>query len=135
MNQLINMSARWRLFFCMVLWLGFGAGALGQSEPIAQAESAKINCLLGSLGSLKDAEFLRNGAVFSAAEAVAHLRFKWRAAGARVVTARDFIREVATKSSVSGAAYRIRFPDGREVSSAEFLQKQLLACERDRSGP
>lgn len=115
---------------CILLALALGTSSLAQSETMSQAEIAKVNFLLGTISSLKDAQFVRNGASFSSAEAVAHLRYKWRAAGNRVLTARDFIREVASKSSVSGMSYTIRFSNGREVPAADFLQQQLAAYEK-----
>lgn len=103
----------------------------GQTLPSAELETIKIDFLLRCIESLNGAQFLRNGSSYSPDEAVSHLRLKWRAAGSRVVTARDFIREVASKSSVSGLAYSIRFSDGRVVTTADFLEQQLAAYERE----
>jgi Family of unknown function (DUF5329) len=109
----------------MALFLAVVAAAPVRAQSAAD-EAAKINFLLHSIESLQGAQFIRNGATYSSAEAAAHLRLKWHAAGSDVVTVQDFIRECASKSSVSGVAYSIRFADGRVVPSADFLQQQLL---------
>jgi hypothetical protein len=115
----------------MALLLAVSVSVAAKPPPLAEVEAAKINYLLHSIESLERAQFIRNGTPYSSSDAVTHLRYKWQAAGSSVVTARDFIRECASKSSVSGIAYSIRFSDGRVVSSAEFLQQQLLAYERE----
>ncbi len=53
------------------------------------------------------------------------MRLKLSRAGGRVETAQDFIRYIASRSSLSGEAYRIRLPDGREFKSADWLNMQL----------
>jgi Family of unknown function (DUF5329) len=116
---------------CIVLFLALSAASSIQAQPTAETETAKINFLLHSIESLEGAQFIRNGTSYASGEAVAHLRLKWRAAGAHVVTARDFIRECASKSSLSGVAYSILFADGHRVTSADFLTQQLAAYERE----
>jgi Family of unknown function (DUF5329) len=96
------------------------------------AEEARIEYLLAVVASLHGAQFIRNGTAYDSAAAVKHLRTKLGVAGSHVKTAEDFIRYCASASSVSGKPYEIRFPDGRVVLSAEFLQQRLI--EFDRSG-
>ena len=55
----------------------------------------------------------------------AFLRGKWEANDAKVKTARDFIDKVASVSGSSGKPYLIRFKDGREINSREFLISAL----------
>lgn len=88
-------------------------------------EAARIEALIASLDELGDARFLRNGKAHSASEAASHLRLKWKNAGKRVRTAEDFIRYLATGSSITGRPYRIRFADGREQASADYFRAQL----------
>ena len=96
------------------------------ADGIAPGESARIEYLLTAIGSLPDAQFVRNGTAYDAKAAVEHLRSKLRYAGSRVRTAEDFIRYCASASSVSGKPYEIRFSDGHVMSSAEFLRQKLL---------
>ena len=97
----------------------------GISGP-TQTEPQKIEALLAAVEKLQgQAVFIRNGSEHDAKAAGDHLRMKWKNAGKHVQTAGDFIRLCATGSSVSGQPYRIRFKDGREVSSADFFWTEL----------
>lgn len=88
-------------------------------------ENDKIDYLIASVATLKNASFIRNGQAYDASRAASHMHLKWRFAGSRVKTAEDFIRYCATASSTSGTPYTIRFADGHTVPSATFLQKKL----------
>jgi hypothetical protein len=70
--------------------------------------------------------FIRNGKAHDASEAAAHLAFKYARAKSRVSTAEDFIKRVASKSSVSGKEYLIQYPDGTVVTAFEFLWKNCV---------
>lgn len=90
------------------------------------AEAQKIEALILAVARLQgQAVFIRNGSEYDAKAAADHLRLKWKNAGRRVKTAQDFIRGCATGSSMSGQPYRIRFQDGREVTSADFFWTEL----------
>ncbi|MHC4958692.1 MAG: DUF5329 family protein [Planctomycetota bacterium] len=56
--------------------------------------------------------FVRNGKPHVGAEAAAHLRRKWEAAGERIATAEQFIEHVGTRSSTSGQRYEVRLANG-----------------------
>ncbi|HJV37598.1 MAG TPA: DUF5329 family protein [Geothrix sp.] len=96
---------------------------------LAQApapETQKIETLIKAIEALQgQALFLRNGSEHDAKAAGDHLRLKWKNAGKRVQSAADFIRYCGTGSSLSGQPYRIRYKDGREVASADFLWTEL----------
>ena len=81
------------------------------------------------MGDLKDAKFIRNGSTYEPATAVRFLRGKWEANDAKVKTARDFIDKVASVSGTSGKPYLMRFSDGKEISSREFLIAELKKIE------
>jgi hypothetical protein len=53
------------------------------------------------------------------------MRDKWNAQKSKVKTAEDFIEYCASRSSVSGKPYLIRFKDGREIESGAFLREEL----------
>ena len=105
---------------CLFALLGT---ACVDAAPISEPQ--KIEALLASIEHLQGAVFIRNGSEYTAAQAAEHLRYKWNKAGDRVKTAEDFIVLCATKSSMSGLAYRIRFADGTTVDSAVFFEQQL----------
>jgi hypothetical protein len=71
--------------------------------------------------------FLRNGSEYDARQAAEHLRLKLKRAGSRVRTAEEFIRLCASRSSISGEAYRLRFPDGRTIDAGQFFHERLEA--------
>jgi hypothetical protein len=95
------------------------------AESRTAVEDQKIEFLVGSIAALKDATFIRNGNEYDSQRAVDHVRMKLRFAGNRVATAEDFITYCATGSSISGQPYKIRFSDGREITSSEFLHEKL----------
>ena len=101
--------------------------ASAQSAPAA--EKQKIEVLIKQVGDLKDAKFVCNGWTYEPATAVRFLRGKWEANDAEVKTALDFIDKVASASGTSGKPYLIRFKDGREIKSQEFLLAELKKIE------
>jgi hypothetical protein len=115
----------------LVVWLlTFAAQpcfSWAQSAPAA--EKQKIEALIKQVSELKDAKFVRNGSVYEPPTAVRFLRRKWAANDAQVTTARDFIDKVASVSGTSGNPYLIRFKDGRELKSRDFLLAELKKLE------
>ena len=101
--------------------------AATQSAP--SPEKQKIEALIKRVGELKDASFVRNGSTYGLTTAVRFLRGKWEANDAKVRTARDFIDTVASVSGTSGKPYLIRFQDGREINSRDFLIGELNKLE------
>jgi hypothetical protein len=93
------------------------------------AEIKKIEMLIEQVRDLKDAEFVRNGSSYNSKHAATFLRRKWQANGSSVQTARDFIDKVASESGTSGKPYLIRFNDGKEIQSREFLLARLQNLE------
>src|SRR5688572_16913794 len=75
-------------------------------------ESQKIEHLIDHVANMKGAVFVRNGSDHSPAEAAKHLKDKWKRAGSKIKTAEQFIENLASKSSMSGEIYKIRFEDG-----------------------
>ena len=99
------------------------------AQPLAATEKQKIETLIKQIGDLKDAKFVRNGSNYEPATAMRFLRGKWDANKAEVKTARDFIDKVATKSDTSGKPYLMRFNDGKEIPSREYLLAELKKLE------
>ena len=115
-------------FACMAMFAGILPNlASAQSAPAA--EKQKIEALIKQVGDLKDAKFIRNGSTYEVATAVRFLRGKWEANGSSVKTARDFVDKVASGSGTSGKPYIIRFKDGREIKSRDFLLDELKKLE------
>jgi hypothetical protein len=95
------------------------------AADLSPVEAAKIEYLITSVGELQQAQFIRNGTAHDGASAANHLRRKLKAAGSRIRTADDFIRLCASASSMTGAPYRIRFFDGREIDTSDYFREKL----------
>ncbi len=124
-----TLLATWLLLSALVM------PAWSQSAPRqTHTEQQKIAYLISSVAELRDATFIRNGKSYDARQAAAHLRLKRRFAGDRAATAEGFITCCATRSSMSGIKYSIRFHDGRVVDSATYLRHRLAAYEDVNAG-
>jgi hypothetical protein len=110
-----------------LLLAAFGAA---QAEEMPAAEKEKVEALIKHLEGLKDAKFVRNGVEYDAATAAKFVRGKWEANAAEIKTAKDFIEKAASVSSTSGKPYLIRFKDGKEVKSREYLLAALEKLEK-----
>jgi uncharacterized protein DUF5329 len=118
-----------RLIFSWALFLGMTLPTVAAGQTAPAAERQKIESLIKQVGELKDAKFVRNGSSHDVSSAVRFLRGKWEANDADVKTARDFIDKVASGSGTSGKPYLIRFKDGRETKSRDFLLAELKKLE------
>ena len=94
-------------------------------------EKQKIEALIQQVSELKDARFVRNGSAYNSKSAAIFLRRKWQANQSEVRSARDFIDKVASYSGTSGKPYLIRFKDGKEIHSREFLLARLKTLESE----
>jgi len=115
---------------CLFALLLLSCAALVQAADRPPLEDERIEYLLAVVSGLHDAQFIRNGAAYDSAAAVDHLRAKLRWAGSHVQTAEDFIRLCASQSSVSGKPYEIRFANGQQLLSADFLRQQLAQFDK-----
>ncbi len=122
-----QLTERITITFALLFFLV--APSFGHAQALPAAEKQKIESLIKYVGELKDAKFVRNGSIYEPATAVRFLRGKWDANKAEVKTARDFIDKVATKSDTSGKPYLMRFNDGKEIPSREFLLAELKKLE------
>ena len=91
-------------------------------------EERKVEYLIASVEQL-DATFIRNRTEYPAKKAASHLRTKFKYAKSQVdrnsLTAELFIDEIASKSSMSGEEYLIRFSNGEVVTARNWLYQQL----------
>jgi tetrahydromethanopterin S-methyltransferase subunit A len=93
-----------------------------------RTENQKIEAMIAHVEGLKQAKFVRNGVEYDAQIAGRFLRYIWNNNQERVKTADDFIRIVATASG-AGIPYLVRFPDGRESKSRDYLTELLKKWE------
>jgi len=116
---------------------GFIAGITGALFLLAAAfpqtvsERQKIQALLNALERSK-CSFIRNGTEYPAGKAREHLERKLSSAGGRIVTARQFIKHIASGSSMTGAPYLVRLPDGKIMETSVWLLERLKEIESGR---
>ncbi|MCA0426345.1 MAG: DUF5329 domain-containing protein [Bacteroidetes bacterium] len=91
-------------------------------------EEQKINELINYVEK-SNAMFIRNGSEYASKDAADHLRMKRKKAGSRIKTAREFVNEIASKSSMTGEAYKIRFKNGKELLVKDVLLLELKKIE------
>jgi len=79
-----------------------------------------------------DGVFVRNGSEHQPNDAVAHLKMKmenamnsWFAPNKENWTAEMFIKKLASKSSLSGKPYLIKYRNGKTVLSSKWLTEKL----------
>jgi len=113
------------LRWLLLLGLLFAASVFA----VPLTEQQKIAALIHSIEVLPGAKFIRNGSSFSGKDAADHLRMKLGNAGGRVQTAEQFIRYIASGSSMSGEPYQIQLADGRKITSAAFFNEELKQLE------
>jgi hypothetical protein len=104
----------------------------GQSDS-PPSERQKIEAIIQYVGAMNDTKFVRNGSAYDAKTAAIFLRRKWGANDAEVKTARDFIDKVASFSGTSGKPYMMRFKDGSQVKSRDFLLAVLDKIEKSKT--
>ena len=106
-----------------------GALLLGLVLPASAAPSAKAKAeIAGMMDALSGSgcRFQRNGSWHGAAEARAHLqrKYDYLLKKNKVDTVEQFIERAASRSSMSGRAYRVQC-DGKEQDSASWFNTQL----------
>ena len=123
-RSLMNFFGIWMIALC-----GLAAGTGSSAAAPPPQEQALINKLIRHVEVQQGMKFIRNGTEYSCEEAARFLRGKMDAMGAEVTSARDFIERIASKSSMSGKPYHVRFSDGRLIPSAQFLGDELKRLE------
>lgn len=100
------------------------------AAPSAQAQR-EIDALIAGLGA-SGCRFERNGRWYDAATAKAHLRKKYDYLRKREMadTAELFIERAASRSSMSGEAYRVRCGRDAPVESATWFERKLAEIRR-----
>ncbi len=102
----------------------------GVALAVPPQEQSRIERLLKYIETRKDMKFIRNGSEYTCEEAAKFLRGKLESMGGEVVTARQFIEQIASRSSMSGKPYQVRLADGSLVLAGQFLSDELARIER-----
>ncbi|WP_372013156.1 DUF5329 family protein [Pseudoxanthomonas sp. 10H] len=106
--------------------LASAAPALAQPSAGQALAEAEIEALIAGLGD-SGCRFQRNGRWHGAAEAQAHLRrkYEWGRRGGEAGSAEAFIDRAASRSSVTGRAYRVSCTGQPEADAAEWFRARL----------
>jgi hypothetical protein len=115
-----------KLFILFAIF--FSINAVAQTKAVL-TENEKIDLLIAKVEKLEGVRFYRNGTWYDAAAAASHLRMKRDKAGKTIKTANDFINRVASESSMTGEAYKIKLKDGKEMLAKEFFLEVLKEVE------
>jgi len=93
-------------------------------------EAQKIEKLIAYIEK-SDAVFIRNGNEYLSKDAAEHLRMKYKKAGNKVKTAKDFIDYIASKSYMSGNPYKMKFKSGAIINTRDILYNELRKIEKN----
>ena len=125
----MKLLARLRWALCLALL----SSAVAIAAPLI--EQQKIDVLIHSVETLPGAQFIRNGSAHDGKAAAEHLKMKRRYAGKRIRTAGDFIECCASRSSLTGLPYQIRFSDGKTEDASVFFRAELKQIEAPATQP
>jgi hypothetical protein len=117
-------------YFYILLFFLFSITYLN-SYPSKHSEKEKIDYLLETLEN-SNLIFIRNGDEYSSKEARAHMQKKLEYAGNRITNVDQFITYLATKSSISGKPYYVKYPDGKKVESSIWMRELLNNLEEKK---
>lgn len=122
-NNLLNQKILRRNFILNLLIFA-SIAIFSFSTLFAMTEDQKIQALLDAVSS-SDLIFIRNGTEYSPAQARSHMQLKFSNSGGRINTAEDFIKYLATKSSMTGKLYYVKFKDGKTMPLSVWLTEKL----------
>jgi Fe-S oxidoreductase len=122
--------ASFRFWRAALLTLLLGASALlAQAAPSA-AEEKLIDTLILRVSKMDAMIFLRNGNEYTAADAAKHMQAKYDYFKKELVTAEDFIDRCASRSEMTGQAYKVKLTNGAVKDANEFLNSELRALRQ-----
>ncbi|QSI29004.1 hypothetical protein GNX71_05185 [Variovorax sp. RKNM96] len=117
--------AAFRFLRTALLALLLGASAvLAQATP-SDAEEKLIDTLIQRVSKMSAMVFLRNGNEYNAADAAKHMQAKYDYFKKELVTAEDFIDRCASRSEMTGQAYKVKLTNGAVRDANEFLNSEL----------
>ncbi|SFP85527.1 hypothetical protein SAMN05443579_116125 [Variovorax sp. PDC80] len=106
------------------------AAAFAHATP-SESEHRLIDTLIQRVAKMGSMTFLRNGSEYNATEAAKHMQAKYEHFKKEIVTAEDFIERCATRSEMTGQAYRVKLGGGAIKESGEFLRAELHSLREE----
>jgi hypothetical protein len=104
-----------KFFTLLCLCLSLSA----EATPNA-SEQARIESLIQQVERQPQLVFIRNGKKYTAKQAAKFLRGKRDAHLDEIANREEFIAQLASRSSTTGKAYLIQYPDGKTVEAGQF---------------
>ncbi len=108
----------------------FGSASAWARSP---HEQARIDYLLHDVEEAKGIQFIRNGSAHDGPAAAKHLRMKLDYAGERIQTAEQFVKFLASESSLTHRKYQVRLADGKTEDAAEYFAARLRLFDSKKS--
>jgi hypothetical protein len=95
-------------------WLALllGASALLAHATPSATEEKLIDTLIQRVSKMSAMVFMRNGNEYNAADAAKHMQAKYDYFKKELVTAEDFIERCASRSEMTGQAYKVKLTNG-----------------------
>jgi len=113
-----------------LLALLLGASALLAHATPSATEEKLIDTLIQRVSKMSAMVFMRNGSEYNAADAAKHMQAKYDYFKKELVTAEDFIERCASRSEMTGQAYKVKLTDGMVRDANEFLNSELRALRQ-----
>jgi hypothetical protein len=107
-----------------------------QSEgraDVPEAQKPEVKHLLDYLEN-SGCQMKRNGSKHDAQEAVAHIVKKYDYYKDDIKTTEDFIERSASRSSLSGRAYKVLCPGEEARPTADWLKEELDRYRKEKAG-
>jgi len=106
--------------------------ALSNAAVADTVEKAEIDHLLNFVAT-SSCTFVRNGTEYPPDKARDHLASKYQFAGSKITTAEQFIKYLATESSMSGELYHVKCK-GVDKLSGVWLSEELTRFRKASAG-
>ena len=117
----------------LIVSVALVALTLGASANASDsATNDEIEYLIDAIGD-SGCVFVRNGKRHDATEAEKHIRMKYRRARRHASTAEQFIKRLASKSSLSRKPYIMDCPGSDAVPSGDWLFERLTAYRESQN--
>ena len=112
----------------LTLTLALWVGAAGSARAVSPQDEREIQALIAALAA-SPCRFERNGSWYDGKRAAAHLQRKYDHLRERdpATTPETFIANAASRSSISGRAYRVACPGQPERDAGASFSERLRA--------
>ena len=113
-----------------LLALMLGTAALLAHATPSDTEDKLIDTLIQRVSKMSSMIFLRNGSEYNASDAARHMQAKYDYFKKELLTAEDFIERCASRSEMTGQAYKVKLTNGTVRDANEFLNSELRASRQ-----